>query len=165
MSIRYLNALAGAGKTYALARRADRLARRGRKVLVVQPTKHLIDKTIEDELQPLDPAYPIRPIHGGTDPERVIGEIIAHFQNTGDGGEILFITHAAFMRLPSIENKNRWHLIMDEVPQVDVFEELNLPETHHLITPHLELRPFDAAYGLLLAKGGVRHEPVQDRPQ
>ena len=156
MPIRYFNALAGAGKTRALARRADHLARRGRKVLVVQPTKHLIDKTIEDELQPLDPAYPVRAIHGGTESEHVIGEIIAHFQNMGDGGEILFITHAAFMRLGYIENKGHWHLIMDEVPQVDVFEELNLPDTHHLITPHLELRPFDAAYGVLLAKGDAQ---------
>jgi hypothetical protein len=86
----------------------------------------------------------------------VIGEIVAHFQNTGDGGEVLFITHAAFMRVPYIENKGRWHLIMDEVPQVDVFEELNLPDTHSLITPLLELRPFDAAYGLLLPREDAR---------
>ncbi len=156
MSIRYLNALAGAGKTRALARHADYLARRGRKVLFVQPTKDLITKTIEDELLPLDPEFPIRPIHGDTDPERVTGEIVAHFRSVDDGGEILFITHAAFMRVPYIENKDRWHLIMDEVPQVDVFKELNLPDTHDLITPHLELRPFDAVYGLLLPKGDAR---------
>jgi superfamily II DNA or RNA helicase len=156
MSIHYFDALAGAGKTRALARRADRLAQRGQKVLFIQPTKHLITKTIEDELLPLDPSYAIRAIHGDTDPNRVIGEIVAHFQATGDGGEVLFITHAAFMRVPYIENKGRWHLIMDEVPQVDVFEELNLPDTHSLITPLLELRPFDAAYGLLLPREDAR---------
>jgi len=46
MYIEFFDALAGAGKTRALARYADRLARRGQKVLFVQPTKHLIDKTI-----------------------------------------------------------------------------------------------------------------------
>jgi hypothetical protein len=60
------------------------------------------------------------------------------------------------MRLPYIEKKSRWHLIMDEVPQVDVFLELNLPDTHHLITPFLDLLPWDAAYGRLVAKEDAR---------
>jgi hypothetical protein len=155
-SIHYFNALAGAGKTRALARHTDRIARLGHKVLFVQPTKLLIDKTIADELLPLGPSYPIRAIHGDTDSGGVIGEIVAHFQQARDGGEVLFITHAAFMRLPYIEKKSRWHLIMDEVPQVDVFLELNLPDTHHLITPFLDLLPWDAAYGRLVAKEDAR---------
>lgn len=155
MTIYYFDALAGAGKTRALALEADRLARRGRKVLFIQPTKHLITKTIEGELQPLDPAYPIRPIHGDTD-TAVIQEIVAHFRAAGNGGEVLFITHAAFQRLPYVEKRNRWHLIMDEVPQVDVFKELNLPETHLLITPFLDLLPHNAAYGLLVEKEDAR---------
>lgn len=155
MTIHYFDALAGAGKTHALALYADRLACRGQKVLFIQPTKHLITKTIEGELQPLDPAYPIRPIHGDTD-TAVIQEIVAHFRTTGDGGEVLFITHAAFQRLPYVNKRDCWHLIMDEVPQVDVFKELNLPESHLLITPFLDLLPFDAAYGLLVEKGNAR---------
>jgi superfamily II DNA or RNA helicase len=55
MTIKFLDSLAGSGKTRALARYADRLARRGHKVLFVQPTKHLIEKTIADELRPLAP--------------------------------------------------------------------------------------------------------------
>jgi hypothetical protein len=154
-SIHYFNALAGAGKTRALARHTDRIARLGHKVLFVQPTKLLIDKTIADEM-PLDPSYPIRAIHGDTDSAGVTEEIVAHFRQDRDGGEVLFITHAAFMRLRHIEKKNRWHLIMDEVPQVDVFLELNLPDTHHLITPFLDLLPWDAAYGRLVAKEDAR---------
>jgi hypothetical protein len=153
VSIRILNAPAGAGKTRALARRAHWLAGVSQKVLFVQPTKHLITKTIADELQPLDPAYPVRAIHGDTalTTKSVIGDIVAHFQAAVAGrGEIVFITHAAFLLIPYIERKAEWHLIMDEVPQVDRFEELRLPDTHHLITPLLALVPGGASYGRLV---------------
>jgi hypothetical protein len=156
MCIHYFDALAGAGKTRALARHSDRIARRGHKVLFAQPTKHLITKTIEDELEPLHPSYPVRAIHGDTDPGGVIAKIVAHFQQTVDGGEVLFITHSAFMSLPYIEKKSHWHLIVDEVPEVDVFSDLRLPDNHHLITPYLDLMPCDAAYGLLVAKEDAR---------
>jgi superfamily II DNA or RNA helicase len=154
LTIRYFNALAGAGKTYALALEADRLARLGQKVLFVQPSKLLINNTIRDELQTRDPSYPIRAIHGDTDLKTtsVVGEIAAYFKQVKDGGEVLFITHAAFMRLSYIQKKGNWHLIIDEVPQVDVYEEWNLPATHHLITPYLELVQHDAFYGRLVKR-------------
>jgi superfamily II DNA or RNA helicase len=153
MLIRTLDAPAGSGKTRACAHHADRLARLGHKVLFVQPTKHLITKTIADELQPLAPAYPVIALHSGTvaPTASVIAAIVAHFQNAErDRGEVLFVTHAAFMLIPYIERKADWVLIMDEVPQVDVFEELKLPETHHLLTPLLTLVPGGAAYGRLV---------------
>lgn len=154
MTILFFDALAGAGKTRALARYADRLARHGDKVLFIQPTKHLIDKTIQDELLPLDAPYPIKPIHGDTDLETnsVVRDLVAHFQQTPPGGEILFATHAAFFRLPFIQNKGDWILIVDEVPQVDVFDEKNLPETHNLITPYLALVPEGPRYGSLVRR-------------
>jgi superfamily II DNA or RNA helicase len=155
MYIDYLDALAGAGKTHALARHADQLARQGRKVLFIQPTKHLIDKTIQDELLPLDPPYPLQAIHSdaGLVSDSVVGSLVAHFQTTGVGGEVLFATHAAFFRLPYIERKRDWTLIVDEVPQVDVFDERSLPDTHHLITSFLSLEPVGPSYGRLLIKG------------
>lgn len=152
MSIFYFDALAGAGKTRALARHADRCARRGFKVLIVQPTRHLIDKTLADELLPLDPPYPCRAIHGDTviGPTSVVGEIVQHFWGAeANRGEVLFITHAALMRASYLHRKAEWHVIMDEVPQVDVFEELCLPDTGHLILPHLTFTPEGAVYGRL----------------
>jgi len=153
MLIRTLDAPAGSGKTRACARHADRLARLDYKVLFVQPTRHLITKTIADEVLPLVPSYPMTALHGGTvaPTAGVIKAIVSHFQNAvRDRGEVLFITHAAFLLIPYIERQGDWVLIMDEVPQVDVFEELNLTETHHLITPLLTLVPSGAAYGRLV---------------
>jgi superfamily II DNA or RNA helicase len=158
MTIHYFNALAGAGKTYALAQYSDRLARSGEKVLFIQPTKHLIDKTIEDELLKLNPRYSYKAIHGDVDLETnsVVGDLVAHFQQTAPGGEILFATHAAFLRLPHIQNKSDWVLIVDEVPQVDVFEEKNLPDTHHLLTGDLVLVAAGSRYGQLVRRGDVQ---------
>jgi reverse gyrase len=154
MTIHILDAPAGSGKTRALARRSHYLAGISYKVLFVQPTRHLITKTIADELQPLNPTYPVRAIHGGNRISKsVIADIVAHFQKADPGsGEVLFITHAAFLLIPYIERKADWNLIVDEVPQVDCFEELRLPNTHHLITPFLELVPSGAAYGRLVSR-------------
>ena len=154
MTIDILDALAGSGKTRALARYTHYLAGISHKVLFVQPTKHLITKTIADELQPLSPTYPVRAIHGDNHVSKsVIADIVAHFQKAASGsGEVLFITHAAFLLIPYIERKADWTLIVDEVPQVDCFYELRLPETHHLITPFLALVPGGASYGRLVTR-------------
>lgn len=151
MSIYYFNALAGAGKTYALARYADRCARRDQKVLFVQPSKRLIDQTIAQEITPLNPIYPVTPIHGDVCTS-VVNALVEHFKTTMPGGEIVFATHAALLRLPYAEGAQNWLLIVDEVPQVDVFEELNLSETHRLLTDHLVMAPTSAAYGQLLSR-------------
>ena len=93
MTIHYFDALAGAGKTRALARYADRLARRGVKVLFVQPSKLLLTNTLRDELAPLEPTYPVTVIHGDTVPDQsVVATLVAHFQNAGPGGEVLLAT-------------------------------------------------------------------------
>ncbi len=162
MIIRYFDALAGAGKTRALARYADWLARKHHKVLFVQPTKHLIDKTMAEELGPLDPEDPIRAIHGD-ETNSVIGDIVEHTRSTPrDKGEVLFITHAAFFRVPYFERKSDWVLLMDEAPQVDMFKEFPLPETHHLITSHLTLVPGGPVYGLLVANEDFLAENEED---
>lgn len=153
MIIYELDTPAGSGKTRACARYADRLARGGQKVLFVQPTKHLITKTVAEELQPLDPTYSVTALHGDVGPKdaSVISAVVAHFEDAvRDRGEVLFITHACFLRLPYIERKRDWFLVMDEVPQVDQFEELRLPDTHHFITPHLEIVPVGAIYARLV---------------
>lgn len=151
MHIYYFDALAGAGKTRAYSRYADRLVRYGHKVLFVQPTKLLIDKTIEHGLTPLDPSYAVKAIHGdAVQDQSVIAALVEHFKTAErSDGEILFITHSAFAKVPYIENRADWILLMDEVPQVDVFEEWRLPDTHTLVTAHLSLIPGGAAYGTL----------------
>ncbi|WP_426046158.1 hypothetical protein [Brevundimonas sp. TWP3-1-2b1] len=122
----YLDALAGAGKTYAIVRKAHELARCGRKVLIAQPTKNLIDRTVADELGKL-PSVRQRVIHGDVAAD-VISTIVKHLNDADEGPEILFITQAAFFAIPFFANRERWIVILDEVPQVDQFAEFNLPD-------------------------------------
>ena len=67
MIIRKVNALAGAGKTFAAVHYADRNARIGHKYALVQPTQDLIDETVK-EIRKLNPAY------GHGDPRRHVGQ-------------------------------------------------------------------------------------------
>ncbi|MDX3806345.1 DEAD/DEAH box helicase family protein [Bosea thiooxidans] len=140
MSIHYLNALAGAGKTRAFVRYADRLARKGLKTLIVQPTRHLIEKTLADELDAIEPSYTVTRLHSDTVSGSVVGRIVEHLREAKPGqGEVLFITHEAFFRLPYVHRPGDWVLLFDEVPAVDVFDPYVMPVTHSLITSHLDL--------------------------
>lgn len=147
MPIHYLNALAGAGKTRAFVRYADRLARKGFKLLIVQPTQNLIDTTIMDELGQIAHSYPVTCFHGGRGSGSVVGAIVQHLRRAKpDQGEIVFITHEAFVRLPYVHRPGDWVLLFDEVPAVDVFDPYELPVTHSLITDHLALDARGPAY-------------------
>ena len=148
-----LDALCGAGKTFALSRKAHTYVERGLKVLFVQPTRLLIEATVAQELGRLAQVK-CRVIHSGTHPHRVASEIIAHMEAHEAGGEILFITHAAFFALPYVPHRRDWIVIMDELPAVDVYEELNLPETHAVITSALDAQEHSDRYCILSARGG-----------
>ena len=147
MKIDILDALCGAGKTYRLARYAHEKAQCGARVLFVQPSKRLIEDTIRKELSQLSPV-PHRAIHGDTDPFHVRGAIIEAMSRARDG-EILFVTHSAFLNLGYVPRHNEWTVIIDEVPAVDIFRAYNLPETHSLITSTLEALESDARYCVL----------------
>lgn len=146
--ILYIDALAGAGKTYAIVRLAHQMVqRRGAKVLIVQPSRLLITRTVRDELRHLVPIRH-RVIHGETN-KAVIAEIVRHLNAADDEPELLFITQAAFFALPFFANRDRWTVIFDEVPQVTGFEEFNLPDNHALLFPHLRVEDEDGRYGLV----------------
>ncbi len=152
MAISYFDAPAGSGKTHVLVEHAHRLAQQGKKVLFVQPSRELISRTINETLVPLVPSYSYRAIHGNTDGGNVVAAIVRHFRDTPRyQGEILFITHAAFLLLPFVERAGDWMVIVDEVLQVDLFESFNIPDTHRLITDALAFVPGASGYGRLLA--------------
>ena len=149
--IHYIDALAGAGKTYAIVRRAHEMVQRGAKVVIVQPSRRLINRTVEDELSKY-PKIPYRVIHGETD-HAVIAEIVRHLNAADDRPELLFITQAAFFRLPFFANRKRWTVILDEVPQIDSHDEFNLPDNHALLFPHFRVEHVDGRYGLVVPSG------------
>ena len=101
--------------------RACELARAGERVLVLQPTKELIDKTVREEL--LSATKPPRHhvYHGGNVSGSVAGAIIRHFKETDPEGQIVFATHAVLPLVPHWANKNDWHV--DAMTMDEIYEE------------------------------------------
>ncbi|WP_294531889.1 hypothetical protein [uncultured Rhodoblastus sp.] len=131
--IQYLCAICGAGKTRALALYAKNLAGNGEKVLLVQKTIKLINATVRDEIG--TPRFPVTIFHCD---DNGIGNVsvrlLDHFKNAGSGGEIVVTTHETFSNMSYFEGKAIWHLIVDEIPQIDDMKCFNLSETHSILS-------------------------------
>ncbi|KDM66634.1 DEAD/DEAH box helicase family protein [Acidiphilium sp. JA12-A1] len=145
ITIHYVDSLAGSGKTYAAIRESHRLALLEKKVLIVQPTVTLIRQT-EADLRTLAPTVPITAIygdgaHGPGTSEQVGVDIMRHFKEAVAGGEIVLITHAAFLGLRYVHRPEDWHVIVDEIPQADWVHEVQFkrPNDHKIVTEHLNL--------------------------
>ena len=88
MLIHYCSSPCGCGKTHQIVNLASELVKQHKKVLVVQPTRELIDKTVNEELliRPNPPNY--RVIHGGKflGDKSVALELANHLKSSDDGG-------------------------------------------------------------------------------
>jgi hypothetical protein len=160
MIIRYYSAPCGAGKTRAIAARAIALAEDDHKVLILQPTKQLIDKTVLDEVSILGPNIPRYVIHGDTigKDEFVAKKLAAHLTNPPDCGHIVFATHQVLSLIPYFPTKGDWHLIIDECLQVEHCDTHKIPHTHSIITDDLRVDSSSASYGLVSPRNRSRLE-------
>jgi len=92
ISIQYLDALCGSGKTHAIIKKAGQLARLGHKVMIVQPTMALIEETISKEVPKANlPVKPI-PITSNSHSNHVIKALNNHLiaADSRGGGEIVW---------------------------------------------------------------------------
>ena len=129
-----VDALCGSGKTYAAIRYAIRCATFGEKVAIVQPSKDLIEQSYNDCVavaEQQSAGIGIRRIDSSTsEAGQVKRDIISHLRNGDSRGEILFITHSAFLSMPYWHNAREWNVLFDELPVVDREFTRNLPATH-----------------------------------
>ena len=117
--------------------------------MFVQPTKDLITETITG-IRQHSPDIRLTAIHSDTT-ENVVADIVQHTKDAAEHqGEILFITHASFLRLPYFHNAAEWHVIVDEIFQADQGFDFNMPYTHSLITRAFEVVPHNAEYGRVI---------------
>jgi hypothetical protein len=145
--IKYFSAPCGSGKTHQIINRACELARSGERVLVLQPTKELIEKTVRDELltRGRPPRYHV--FHGDIVEGAVAGAITNHFNVADAEGQIVFATHAVLSCVPYWATKREWHVLVDEDLQVLKHKSHQLPRTHSIITDHIDLEPHNSIYG------------------
>jgi superfamily II DNA or RNA helicase len=132
MIIRYARAPSGAGKTHSIVTRACELARDQERVVILQPTKELINKTVAEELQTRINRPRYRVFHQDVVFGRSIaGEMTRFFREPEEcSPQIVFATHQVLPYIPFIANKRDWHLLIDE----------ELPVVRyrcHQIFPHL----------------------------
>jgi hypothetical protein len=160
VKIQYCSAPCGSGKTYQLIKAACRIANRGEIVLFVQPTKELIDKTIAEQLLPRSSPPPYQTFYGSSTGNSVARRITEHLENPPDGGHIVFATHQVLPFVVFWPNQSQLHVFIDEELQVVRHGSFQIPETHGLLTKHIDLEPHDTIYGRVQAIDPDRIEHI-----
>src|SRR4051794_24997898 len=148
-TIRFVDALAGPGKTFAMAQQACDRASAGEGVLLVLPTLHLSNE-VEPHLRRFNSAVTVDVIHGGV-ADQVIAAVLASLKQGARGGRVLIITWSAFVALPFFPGKQNWIVFVDEIPQVCSGVEAAVPVTHSHLTDHVELRPQGPEFSRVVA--------------
>lgn len=154
MLIRYCSAPAGSGKTHSLVNRACDFAREHKRVIILQPTKELISKTIQDELlarrkPPQHYVFTQDTLEKGCS---VAAELTRFFNGADNVGQMVFATHQVLPHIPYIANQHDWHLLVDEEMQVLRHQAHRIPRTHSLLTEHLELKPYNSVHSLVVPR-------------
>lgn len=153
MRIKYCSAPCGSGKTRQVVQRACEFVAQDRKVLILQPTVELIEKTIQEELitrpnPPLHKVFYKRKVGDGSVSRAIADEL----QGPNDVPRIIFAPHQAFPHIKHFGDKSEWHVLVDEELQVVRYKQHRIRQTHSLLTDHLDVTPVDTTYGLASPK-------------
>jgi hypothetical protein len=146
MLVRYSSAPCGAGKTHRIIETACELAR-SEKVLILQPSKELIHKTVAEEL--LHPSRARRPKYevftGDHTEGSVVGALVRYLNKPQDCG-VVFATHQGFCLTPFIANRSDWNVVVDEAPEVVRHKHHVIRHSHRLLTDEIRTLPYNAVY-------------------
>lgn len=120
----YLSGLCGSGKTEVVCRKIAADWRHENNVLYVAPTIQLIEE-IGDRLKKC--GVESIAIHSEEKSDTsVSSRIMGQLKNSPDFGSVVLITWQSYQMLPWFPNRDNWKIVIDEIPQVDVFRELPL---------------------------------------
>ena len=148
--IHYIDGPSGSGKTRELQNKIISLVDIGERVVVCQPSKRLIDETVQS-LRKLDDNIHIKIIHGDVTKKAVVKSIYDYLRTPYPEAHVLFTTFEAFDYLEFFSDAKNWHMFVDEPPQGHQAFERQLAKTHRLITTMLALGPeFKSIYRQLL---------------
>ena len=163
MRIKYCSAFCGSGKTHQIINRACELVRAHNRVLILQPTRELIDRTVREELQSRPNLPPFRVFHRGTVGGGKVAKAVADYsRGPPDHPEIVFATHQVFPLVRHFANKGDWVVLVDEEMQVIRYKQHRIPQTHNLITDHLDVTAVNAIYGLATVGAFHLHEMARN---
>ena len=147
MKINFCSAPCGSGKTRQIVQQALALVQRNEKVLILQPTRNLIDKTVE-EIQSFPNPPRVEVFHKGTIGKNIAKALADYVKDVPDEIQgIVIATHAVLPYIKHFENKHKWHVFVDEAMQVVRYQQHQIPHNHHLLTSRLEVTPVNGIYG------------------
>lgn len=152
MRIDYCSAPCGSGKSHELVEEACIRVKAGQRVLFLQPTCELIDKTIRNELEarPVVPRFEV--FHKGVLPNQSVAKALSDFAKDGALRPcIVFATHQVLPYIRHFHNKEDWCVLVDEALQVIRYIKHRIPQTHALITDHIEVTQSGPIYGRAVA--------------
>lgn len=139
----------GSGKTTALVSKAINLVSQGESCLVIQPTKQLNEQTAM-MIASTDPSAHVEIINGDTCPNRAVTSLFNYLLCPYDRAHIVLTTFSAFINLPRCVNSDRFHLMIDEVPNAFQSTAKQLPSNHDLITGAIRISSCGIAFGEIL---------------
>jgi hypothetical protein len=145
--IYFCSAPCGSGKTHSLVQQACDWARSGRNIAILQPTKELIDKTVEQELIPETDAPKHKVFHGDTVPGSVAQSLTDYLKCPIADAQIVFATHQILPYIGFWPNKSLWKVLIDEPMQAHRHNCFIIPDTHRLITDLVGVAPYNSIYG------------------
>jgi hypothetical protein len=167
MKYKKVDALAGAGKTFAAVDWSAKTAALGQKILIVQPSRILIDKTYEDALKAVQRNgryVSVTKFHSTANDttSNVVVDLTIHMGKESEHGEIVFCTQAAFLRLDLADDvKSEWVLIVDEIPAVDKCWDFKIAKTHALITDCVSVDDHDPINYIVSPKDKIQLRKYQ----
>lgn len=153
MKIHYLDAPAGAGKTYALVKEAINMVENEKNVLIIQPIQKLIDQTVEN-IKKEAPSIEVKVITQETisSEQTVGGALTEYLKQPYYEAHVLIITWTAFVSLPFAAKKYNWNVLVDEIPQCHLFYENAEAQKHNIVTNHVVARQTSSSYSQLEVK-------------
>jgi hypothetical protein len=133
----YVSAPCGTGKTWAAGKYIVN-HRSDANFLYVAPTKKLLKQTkwmLKDEHRVNGASI----ITSDTNPDRAKRAIVEYLKGAEQEGQVLLITHSAYLNLPYFHRRERWKIFIDEIPQFDIPYKWRLPTNWRLVAEHVEV--------------------------
>ena len=95
----------------------------------------------------------VRCIVSQRDADEKVARRITNYLNTRDeSGELLYLTHAGFLRTEYFHPAKDWHLFVDEAMDVTYHRQFRLKKEHrNLLTGSFRLLPYSEKYSVLEA--------------
>jgi hypothetical protein len=145
----------GSGKTYAATTFACERVPRNVKSAFIQPTIALCKQSYKDAHDRFPKikgrARTIVSRRGAGD--KIASRITAYLKDRDETGDLLFVTHAGFLRTPHWHRADTWNLFVDEAMEVTYHREFRLRKYRHLLLDLFHVRPSrHERYGVLEAR-------------